>query len=135
MFQCVQRAVIVLITITLAATSASAQQAGAPATRGVVAKPLTALDFGDDMPNLAGLAMRMRKIEIAPGGAIDMHSHRGRPAVLYVVEGSIVERRGDAQREYRAGESYAIGGDTSHAIDNPGSLPASYIEVDIVPAR
>ena len=87
------------------------------------------------MPNLAGLAMRMRQVDIAPGGSIDTHSHRGRPAVLYIIEGSIVERRGAAVREYLAGESYAIGGDLSHAIENPNPIPATYIEVDIVPAR
>jgi quercetin dioxygenase-like cupin family protein len=117
------------------AGSASAEQAGIPATRGVSARPMTALEFGTDMPNLAGQAMRMRQVSIAPGGCIDVHSHRGRPALLYIVEGSIVERRGEAVREYRAGESYAIGGDISHAIENPGPVPAIYLEVDIVPAR
>lgn len=134
MFQRAQRTTI-LLGLLAAAGSAAAQQAGMPATRGVTASALTALEFGDDMNNLAGMAMRMRRIEIAPGGSIDMHSHRGRPAVLYIVDGRIIERRGEARREYRAGESYAIGGDTSHAIDNPGSLPAAYIEVDVVPAR
>lgn len=119
----------------LTAGSASAQQDVVPATRGVSARPLTALEFGADMPNLAGQAMRMRQVSIAPGGSIDTHSHRGRPAVLYIVEGSIVERRGEAVREYQAGESYAIGGDLSHAIENPSPMPATYIEVDIVPAR
>ena len=134
MFNCFRHATTILLALACAC-SASAQQAGVPATRGVTAKPLTALEFAGDMPNLAGLAMRMRQVAIAPGGSIDTHSHRGRPAVLYIVEGSIVERRGDAVREYRAGESYAIGGDTAHAIDNPSPVPATYIEVDIVPAR
>ncbi len=118
----------------LAASAAAAQQAGQPATRGVSAKPLTALEFADDLPNLTGRVMRMRQVEIAPGGGVDTHSHRGRPAVLYIVAGSIVERRGGAQRTYSAGDSYVSGGDTAHAIDNPGATPAIYIEVDIVPA-
>lgn len=46
-----------------------------------------------------------------------------------------MERRGEAQRTYAAGGSYAIGGDAAHAIENAGSTPAVYIEVDIVPAR
>ncbi|MBK8336289.1 MAG: cupin domain-containing protein [Sterolibacteriaceae bacterium] len=123
----------VITLALLAACAAAAQQAGQPATRGVTGKPLTTLEFADDLPNLAGQAMRMRRVEIAPGGGVDTHSHRGRPAVLYIVTGSIVERRGGAQRTYSAGDSYAIGGDTTHAIDNPGAAPAIYIEVDIVP--
>ena len=134
MVEHILHAAIVSLLLT-SAGAASAQQAGVPATRGVTAGSLSTLEFADDMPKLAGQAMRMRRVDIAPGGSIDTHSHRGRPAVLYIVAGSIVERRGDAVREYRVGESYAIGGDISHAIDNPGPTPASYIEVDIVPAR
>ncbi len=132
MLERILRSTIIALALP-AAGAATAQQAGQPATRGVTARPLTTLEFADDLPSLAGRAMRMRRVDIAPGGGVDTHSHRGRPAVLYIVSGSIVERRGDAQRTYSAGDSYAIGGDTTHAIDNPGATPATYIEVDIVP--
>ena len=121
--------------LAVCVTKPWAQAGGTPPLKGVSARGLASLDVGIDLPELAGKAMRMRRIDVEPGGSIGMHSHLGRPAVLYIVEGSIVERRGDAQRTYQAGESYAIGGDTSHAIENPGPKPAVYVEVDIVPAH
>lgn len=127
----------ILIAACLGALPAtlSAQADAMPALEGVSARALASFAFERDTPHMVGQAMRMRRIEIAPGGSIGEHSHRGRPAVLHVLDGSIVERRGAAQRRYAAGDSYAIGGDASHAIENPGATPAVYIEVDIVPAR
>jgi len=126
-----------LTAIALSAGTATiwAQAGGTPPLKGVSASPLAAFEFERDTPSFVGQTMRMRRITIEPGGSIGEHNHRGRPAVLYVVQGGIVERRGEAQRAYATGESYAIGGDTSHAIENAGSTPAVYIEVDIVPAR
>ena len=125
------------MSIALFAGTASiwAQAGGTPPLKGVSASPLTAFEFERDTPGFVGQALRMRRIEIEPGGSIGEHSHRGRPAVLYVIQGEIVERRGEAQRTYAAGGSYAIGGDAAHAIENAGSTPAVYIEVAIVPAR
>ena len=123
------------IALFAGAASIWAQSAGTPPLKGVSASPLAAFEFERDTPDFVGRALRMRRIEIEPGGSIGEHSHRGRPAVLYVIQGEIVERRGEAQRSYAAGGSYAIGGDTAHAIENAGSTPAVYIEVDIVPAR
>lgn len=137
MLGCTHRAAMLSMALALGC-GAAAQPAGGPVTRGVSARQLTEFAFADDMPKLVGQQMRMRRIEIAPGGSIAMHSHRGRPALIHVLDGSIVERRGEDVREYRAGESYSIGGDVSHAIDNAGALPATYLEVDIVdipPAR
>ena len=46
--------------------------------------------------------MRVRQLEIQPGGIVPWHSHADRPALIYVVSGEIVEIRQQLRRADRA---------------------------------
>ena len=35
--------------------------------------------------------MRLRRLEIQPGGVVPWHSHGDRPAIIYIVQGEILE--------------------------------------------
>ena len=54
---------------------------------------LTELPLTDELPSagLNGRVFRMRYWDIKPGGVVPLHSHRGRPATIYVVNGEILE--------------------------------------------
>ncbi|MEO1328847.1 MAG: cupin domain-containing protein [Pseudomonadota bacterium] len=41
--------------------------------------------------DLGNFRLRMRKITVAPGGVVPVHSHDDRPSIVYIVEGEIVE--------------------------------------------
>ena len=67
------------------------QKPGATAHKGVTEKLLGQLDLAKEKVALADRHFRMRRLEIAPGGEVAWHSHDERPALIYVVSGTITE--------------------------------------------
>ena len=51
---------------------------------------------------LEGYTMRMRAIEIAPGGQIAEHGHEDRPGIVTVIEGAWVEGQPDGENTFQA---------------------------------
>lgn len=46
--------------------------------------------FADKFPGLNGLGLSMARVDLAPGGAIPMHSHPGASETLLVAKGSVI---------------------------------------------
>ena len=76
---------------------------------------------------------RLRQLDIKPGGIVPWHSHDERPAMIYVVKGTVTEyastcsvpivhKAGDVAQERRG---------VSHWWKNTGAEPAVLISVDI----
>jgi quercetin dioxygenase-like cupin family protein len=90
--------------------------------------------------NLAGspgdYELRARTIGIAPGGAIPKHPHAGRPGIVRVTKGTVIEYRGSSERTLKAGDYWFENADTTHWFRNPSSTePAEIWAVDIVPKK
>ena len=102
--------------------------------KGVSDKVLSMIDLGDEKVALKGHQMRVRKLEVQPGGVVPWHSHAERPALIYVVSGEIVEnasncavpivhKAGDVARETHA---------TSHWWQNNGKATVVLLSFDIM---
>ena len=76
---------------------------------------------------------RLRRLVIQPGGIVPWHSHGDRPAIIYVVEGSVTEyasncavpivhKAGDVARETHA---------TAHWWQNNGKAAVTLLSFDI----
>ena len=90
--------------------------------------------------NLAGAPgdyeLRARTIGIAPGGALPNHPHAGRPGIVRVTKGTVIEYRGTTQRTLKAGDYWFETADTTHWFRNPSSTePAEIWAVDVVPKK
>jgi quercetin dioxygenase-like cupin family protein len=90
--------------------------------------------------NLAGspgdYELRARTIVVAPGGATQNHPHAGRPGIVRVIKGTIIEYRGSAERTVKAGDYWFENADTTHWFRNPSSTePAEIWAVDLVPKK
>ena len=101
--------------------------------KGVTDKVLSMIDLAGEKLVLNGHMMRVRKLEVQPGGIVPWHSHAERPALIYVVSGEIVEnasncavpivhRAGDVARETHA---------TSHWWQNNGQAVVVLLSFDI----
>jgi quercetin dioxygenase-like cupin family protein len=101
-------------------------------TKGVVNTPLASLPLGQHFAAMDGKQLRMRQVTVAPGGVIAVHSHKDRPAVEYIVKGTIVENRNGTSIEHHAGEVVVGSVDVSHGWENKGAEPAVLLPVDIV---
>ena len=103
------------------------------AAKGVTDKVLSQIDLADEKLALKGHLMRVRRLEIQPGGIVPWHSHADRPALIYVMTGEIQEhasncavpilhKAGDVARETQA---------TSHWWQNTGKVPVILLSFDI----
>jgi len=105
----------------------------APATKGVTVELLATVDLGSEIEGMAGLQLRMRKVTIEPGGVFGpLHDHKGRPGVVYVMQGEITDHRDGLTKEYGPGVGWPEDKNTTHWLENRGTTTAVEISVDIV---
>lgn len=106
---------------------------GAHETKGVTVELLGTVDLGPEIEGMAGRQLRMRRVTIEPGGVFGpVHDHRGRPGIVYVLEGTITDHRDGVDTEYGPGPGWPEDRNTMHWLENRGTIPAVEISVDIV---
>ncbi len=91
-----------------------------------------AFDLGPEIEGLSGRQFRMRKVTIEPGGVIGLlHDHKGRPGMVYILQGKITDHRNGVAREDGPGLGWPEDKDTLHWLENRGTETAVEISVDI----
>ena len=114
-----------VVALAAALTTARAQQTPAQQTpKGPSSKPLTTIDLAPEIDSLAGRVMRLQMTTYEPGASNTEHSHKDRPEVVYILAGKIIDHRGSVAKEYGPGESFTAGKDTTHWMENKGTVPA-----------
>lgn len=104
-----------------------------PETQGVTAELLSTVDLGPEIEGMAGLQLRTRMFTFAPGAVFGPpHDHRGRPGSVYVLQGTITDHRDGVATEYGPGPGWPEDRNTTHWLENRGTVPAVEISVDIV---
>jgi quercetin dioxygenase-like cupin family protein len=116
---------IVLSGFALAVSvSAASAQAPAGEPKGPVAKPLLNLDLAPEIDSVQGRVMRMQLTTYAPGASNKPHSHKDRPEVVYILSGKVIEHRGEVAKEYGPGDTFTADRNTTHWMENKGTVPA-----------
>ncbi len=94
---------------------------------------LAQIDLSGEKIALNGHLMRVRKLEIQPGGIVPWHSHGDRPALIYVVSGQIYEHASNCAVPilHKAGEVARETHLTSHWWKNEGTAPVVLLSFDI----
>jgi quercetin dioxygenase-like cupin family protein len=120
-----------ILELTLAGGAFSQQPPSE--NKGVSATPLSGFDLGKQgLKDLDQRQMRMRLITVEPGGATAFHSHSQRPALTYLLKGSLLEhRKNSGDRTYNAGEVIIETTDVDHWAENKGSETVTLIAVDL----
>jgi len=113
--------------------STMSNEQAAPETKGVTAKLLATVDLGPEIAGMAGRQLRMRIVTIEPGGVFGpVHDHKGRPGIVYILQGTITDHRNGVATEYGSGVGWPEDRNTTHWLENRGTIPAVEISVDIV---
>ena len=108
-------------------------QEAAPPTKGVHSRLLATVDLGAEIEGMAGRQLRMRMFTFEPGAVFGpLHDHKGRPGIVYVLQGTITDHRDGVATEYGPGVGWPEDRNTLHWLENRGSEPAVEISVDIV---
>lgn len=104
-----------------------------PETKGVTIQSLGTVDLGPELPGLEGRELRMRLVTMAPGAVFGpVHDHKGRPGIVYVLQGVITDHRDGVATDYGPGLGWPEDRNTLHWLENRGTVPAVEISVDIV---
>lgn len=113
---------------------ANATPAGPNMPSKVTDNVIASIDLGDGY-NIPGRALRLRRLEIKPGGVVPWHSHEARPANIYVVRGAVTEYRSSCAVPivHRKGEVVTEAGATSHWWRNNGFRTAVLLSADVLP--
>lgn len=79
--------------------------------------------------------LRMRRLDIAPGGVIPLHEHSTRQALSLILEGEMMEYRSDCAvaLRYRVGEIVQEGAGVSHYWRNESGANAVVLVTDVLP--
>lgn len=110
------------------------QKPGATANVGVTDTVLGSIDLANEAPRLADRKFRIRRLVVQPGGTVAWHSHGERPALIYIVSGSIVEYRSTCAVPitHHAGDVATEIHTTQHWWKNRTRKPVVLLSTDIV---
>lgn len=142
---CLAAAVLVAGTFAIAAPAAFAgtcpadkvttdgQKPGATAHKGVAEELLGQIDLSKEKVAVADHHLRMRRLNIEPGGEVAWHSHGERPALIYVISGTINEYSSHCAVPivHKAGDLSVEQGGLSHWWKNTSKKPVVLISADI----
>ena len=100
---------------------------------GVTDTELASVDLSKENVKLDQRRLRLRHMTIAPGGIVPLHSHAGRPALIIVVTGTVVEHRSTCSVGivHKAGEIASESDGISHWWKNVGTVPAVLLSADV----
>jgi quercetin dioxygenase-like cupin family protein len=105
----------------------------APETKGVTVTVLATVDLAREIEGMSGLQLRMRMVTIEPGGVFGpIHDHKGRPGIVFILQGTITDHRDGVATDYGPGAGWPEDRNTTHWLENRGTIPAVEISVDIV---
>jgi quercetin dioxygenase-like cupin family protein len=109
------------------------QSAGATAHKNVTEKLLGQIDLSKEKVAVGGHHFRMRRLDVQPGGEVAWHSHADRPALIYVVSGTITEYSSHCAVPivHRTGELSVEQGGLSHWWKNTSKHPVVLLSADI----
>ena len=102
--------------------------------KGVTDNVLSMIDLSKEKVAIAGHMMRVRRLEVQPGGIVPWHSHAERPALIYVVSGEIYENASNCAVPilHKPGEVARETHATAHWWQNTGKAAVTLLSFDIV---
>jgi quercetin dioxygenase-like cupin family protein len=104
------------------------------AAKDVTDNVLASIDLSKEKVALADHQLRIRQLEIKPGGIVPWHSHGDRPALIYIVRGEIYEYASNCAVPilHKAGEVAAETSATAHWWKNTGSETVVLVSADVL---
>jgi quercetin dioxygenase-like cupin family protein len=114
-------------------TTTDGQKPGATAHKDVDEKLLGQIDLSKEKVNVPGRLFRMRRLVVQPGGEVAWHSHEDRPALIYIISGTVTEYSSHCSVpiEHPAGDLSVESGGLSHWWKNNSKEPATLVSADL----
>jgi quercetin dioxygenase-like cupin family protein len=111
---------------------ANAQQTPPRDNKGLTTVKTQVVDLGPEIEGMAGRQLRLRILNVEPGGHIGLHSHKDRPTVFYFIRGTQTVIGEDGKEQvFRAGDTGGETQTTTHWHQNRGTEPVTFLAVDV----
>jgi quercetin dioxygenase-like cupin family protein len=112
---------------------AGARTEGETQPKGVTDTVLASIDLSREKVNLQDRQMRIRKLVVQPGGVVPWHGHEDRPALIYIVSGTIEEYASNCSVPivHKAGEVSVEKLGVQHWWKNTGKAPAVLLSSEV----
>ncbi len=86
--------------------------------------------------DMGGFILRMRRLELQPGGFVPTHAHDDRPAIVYVAKGTVTEHNSLCavpiiHHEGDVSEEFGVG--YEHWWENTGNEVVTFLSSDVLP--
>lgn len=113
---------------------ADVREAVALPAKGVTDTVIASIDVAKEPAKIQDRLFRLRKLVIEPGGVVPWHSHGDRPAIIYIVEGEILEYASNCSVPivHKAGEVATETSGTSHWWKNLGEKTVVLLSADLL---
>jgi quercetin dioxygenase-like cupin family protein len=100
--------------------------------KGVTDTVIGSIDLGAEIA-VPDRQLRTRRLVVQPGGIVPFHSHKDRPALIYVVSGQVTEYRSSCAVPitHKAGEISREADGISHYWINRGKTAAVLLSSDV----
>jgi quercetin dioxygenase-like cupin family protein len=98
---------------------------------------LAQIDVAKEPAAVKDRLLRLRRLEIKPGGVVPWHSHGNRPAIIYIVQGEVVEYASTCAVPivHRTGETATETHATAHWWKNVGRETVVLLSADLLPVK
>jgi quercetin dioxygenase-like cupin family protein len=113
--------------------AANATKPGATEPKDVKDTVLASIDLGKEIDGFQTRQLRTRMLEIQPGGVVPWHSHEDRPALIYVLQGTVTEYASNCAVPivHKAGEVSIETKDVAHWWKNTGKDVVKLLSSDV----
>jgi len=124
---------VLALVVAFGLGTAVGQQSAPKDNKGLAVEKTVTHELATEIEGMKGWQLRLRILKLEPGGVIGIHSHKDRPAVAYVIQGTLTEyREGGAMKQHPKGDAWSEGKETMHWAENKGTTPAVLIAADIL---
>lgn len=106
---------------------------GARMPKGVTDKVIGSINLVNEKVKLVGYQLRTRQLVIEPGGEVPWHSHAERPAMIYILKGTITEFKSTCAVPivHKAGDLAVETHEVSHWWRNTGKETVIILSFDL----
>jgi quercetin dioxygenase-like cupin family protein len=110
------------------------QKPSSAAAVGVSDTVIASTDLATEPVGINDRLFRLRKLVVKPGGVVPWHSHANRPAIIYIISGTIVEYSSTCSVPivHKAGDVTAETHATSHWWKNTGKETVVLLSADLL---
>jgi quercetin dioxygenase-like cupin family protein len=114
-------------------TTTDGQKNASKGTKDATDELLGQIDLSKEKVKVPGRLFRFRRLVIEPGGEVPWHNHDDRPALIYVVSGTITEYSSHCKVpiEHKAGDLSLESGGLSHWWKNSSNEPTVLVAADL----